>query len=95
MTNQQKLRTRREFMKQSAMMAAMFPLLFSCRQSLGSVNSSYFDQNAFKKFRNKFSGQIILPGDAAYEEKRWSSVVNPIMDRHPAIIAGCKKKKIF
>jgi FAD/FMN-containing dehydrogenase len=92
MTNQQKIRTRREFMKQSAMTAAMFPFLFSCRKSSGSANSS-FDGDAFKKFRNKFSGQLILPGDAAYEAKRWSGVINPTMDRHPALIARCKKEE--
>jgi hypothetical protein len=89
---QRRIKTRREFIKQSAMTAAMFPLLFSCRQSSRSSNSS-FDQDAIKKFRNKFSGQIILPGDAAYEAKRWSRVINPTMDKHPAIIATCKKEE--
>ncbi|MGI8600711.1 MAG: FAD-binding oxidoreductase [Chitinophagaceae bacterium] len=74
------------------MTAAVLPLLFSCGQSSRSSNSS-FDQDAIKKFRKRFSGQIILPGDTAYEAKRWSSVINPTMDKHPAIIATCKKEE--
>jgi FAD binding domain/Berberine and berberine like len=92
MSLQRRIKTRRAFIKQSAMTAAMFPLLFSCGQSSRSSHSS-FDSDAIKKFRNKFSGQIILPGDAAYEAKRWSSVINPTMDKHPAIIASCKKEE--
>jgi hypothetical protein len=38
MMNQQKMRTRREFMKHSAMTAAMFPLLFPA----GKVSISQF-----------------------------------------------------
>jgi hypothetical protein len=88
----QRIRTRREFIKHSAMTAAMLPLLFSCGQSSRSSSSS-LDQDAVKKLRNKISGQIILPGDGAYEAKRWSRVINPSMDKHPAIIAICKKEE--
>ncbi|NIJ54691.1 FAD-binding oxidoreductase [Dyadobacter arcticus] len=84
--------TRRAFLKQSAMTATMFPLLFSCGESYRSSNS-LFDQDAIKKFKKRFSGQILLPGDADYEAKRWSRVINPTMDKHPTIIATCKKEE--
>ena len=71
------------------MAAATLPLLLSCGQGSGSS----FDQDAIKKFRKGFSGQIILPGDAEYEAKRWSQVMNPTMDKHPALIATCKNEE--
>ncbi len=71
------------------MAAATLPLLLSCGQSSGSS----FDQNAIKKFRKSFNGQIIRPGDAEYEVRRWSRVINHTMDKHPAIIATCKKEE--
>lgn len=74
------------------MTAAVLPLLFSCGCSLRTSHSS-LDQDAIKKFRKGFSGQIILPRDAAYEGMRWSRVINPTMDKHPAIIAKCKKEE--
>lgn len=92
MSFERKIKTRREFIKQSAMTAAVLPLLFSCGHSLRTSHSS-LDQDAIKKLRKGFSGQIILPRDAAYEGKRWSRVINPTMDKHPAIIATCKKEE--
>lgn len=83
------LKTRREFIRQSAMTAAMFPFLFSCGQSSSTSNLS-FDQAAIKKFKKHFRGQIILPGEREYEAMRYSRVINPTMDKHPAIIATCK-----
>ncbi|MDQ3535781.1 MAG: FAD-binding protein, partial [Bacteroidota bacterium] len=92
MNIKRRTKTRREFIKQSAMTAAVFPLLLSSGQSSGS-SMAFIDPDAVKKFKKRFSGQIILPGDAAYEAKRWSSVINPTMDKHPAIIATCKKEE--
>ncbi len=92
MSFEPKIKTRREFIKQSAMTAAVLPLLFSCGHILRTSHSS-LDPDAIKKFRKGFSGQIILPGDAAYEGKRWSRVINPIMNKHPAIIATCKMEE--
>ena len=91
MTIRRRIKTRREFIKQSAMAAAMYPLLFSCGQSSKSSNS-IFDQDAIKKLKNRVSGQIILPSDAEYEVKRWSRIINPTTDRHPAIIVSCKRE---
>ena len=92
MRTPQRIKTRREFIKLSAMTTAAVPLLFSCGQIAGSFGSS-FDPDAIKKFRKNFSGQIILPGDAEYEARRWSRIINPTMDKHPAIIAACKKEE--
>ncbi len=86
------IKTRREFISQSLVASTMFPLLFSCGQSSRSSKSA-FDQDAFKRFKSRFSGKIILPRDAEYEAKRWSSIINPTMDKHPAIIAICKKEE--
>lgn len=85
-------KTRREFIKQSVMAGAMLPLLFSCGQNSRSTKSS-FDPSTIKKLRNSFSGQIIVPGDPDYELKRWSRVKNQTTDRHPALIASCKKEE--
>jgi FAD/FMN-containing dehydrogenase len=90
MYTKQKTQTRREFLKLSAMTAIAAPLLDSC--GLGSPKSS-FDQEAIKKFKEKFSGQIILPGTAEYETRRWSRIINPRLDKHPSLIAACKKEE--
>jgi FAD/FMN-containing dehydrogenase len=39
------------------------------------------------RFRAKFGGQLILPGEESYEEAR--KVWNGMIDRHPAIVARC------
>lgn len=41
--------------------------------------------NGLIQFRKTFSGELILPGDAAYEEAR--NVWNGMIDRYPALIA--------
>ena len=74
------------------MTAALFPMLSSCGQRAGSSNS-LLDPDAVKKFKSRFSGHIILPGDAEYEARRWSGEINPTMDKHPTIIARCKKEE--
>jgi hypothetical protein len=84
-----RIKTRRDFIKQSAMTTAMLPFLFSCGQS---SSKSLLDQDAIKKFRSMFTGQIILPGDKDYETRRWSQIINPTMDKHPAIISVCKNE---
>lgn len=85
----QKITTRREFIKHSAIVASTFPFLLSCGQ--GSENS--FSHDAIEKFKKRFSGHIILKGDKEYEDLRWSQVKNPTMDKHPLIIARCKKEE--
>jgi FAD/FMN-containing dehydrogenase len=87
-----KKRTRREFIKKSAMAAAMVPLLLSCGQNSRS-SPSVIDPKRIKRFRKRFGGQSILPGDVEYEKKRWPGFKNPAMDKHPAIIATCKNEE--
>jgi len=45
------------------------------------------DVASLGKLREKFSGQLILPGDREYESSR--VVWNAIADRYPAIVARC------
>ena len=86
------IKTRRDFIKQSAITTALLPFLFSCRQSLKSF-SSLHDKDSINKFRKNFGGQIILPNDGQYELKRQAGYVNPDMDRHPTLIAICKDEQ--
>lgn len=87
-----KTKTRREFIKQSTMAAGIIPFLYVSGQSLISPRFP-FDKNALNKFRKSFRGQIILPGDTEYEVKRRVRMVNPKMDKHPALIASCKDEQ--
>lgn len=84
-------KTRRDFIKQFAMNAAIFPFLFSCEQG-SKADNALFDRNAIKKLKKKFSGQIILPDDMAYETKRWSGLINPIFNKYPTVIVICKSE---
>ena len=86
-----RIKTRRDFIRQSAITTALFPFLFSCRQSSKSF-SSVLDKDAINKFRKNFGGQIILPNDAQYELKRQAGYVNPDMDRHPSLGMGNSRK---
>ena len=45
-----RIKTRRDFIKQSAITTALLPFLFSCRQSLKSL-SSVLDKDVINKFR--------------------------------------------
>jgi FAD/FMN-containing dehydrogenase len=45
------------------------------------------DTNAVNALRANFSGQLILPGDSAYDESR--KVFNSMHDRRPDVIARC------
>ncbi|CAN5596900.1 FAD-binding oxidoreductase [soil metagenome] len=92
MSINRRTKTRRAFIKQSLMTAAIFPLILSSGQNSGS-SMAFIDPDAVKKFKKRFSGKIILPGDAAYEAKRWSNIINPTMDKHPTIIATCQNEE--
>lgn len=86
------IKTRRDFIKQSAMAAGMLTLLNACGQSFKSLKSP-LDPDAISKFRKCFSGHVILPGDSKYETARRVLVWNPETDKYPAIVAQCKNEE--
>ena len=45
------------------------------------------EANKIEKLRGGFAGEIILPGDSAYESAR--SIWNAMIDKRPAVIARC------
>ncbi len=45
------------------------------------------DAMKLEALKEKFSGEVVLPGDAAYEDAR--RIWNAMIDRHPAAIAHC------
>jgi hypothetical protein len=48
---------------------------------------SAIDAPSLARFRDRFAGEVVLPGDPDYDRSR--VVWNAIADRHPAIIARC------
>jgi FAD/FMN-containing dehydrogenase len=48
---------------------------------------SQIDESAFAALRDRFSGLLLRPGDAAYDDVR--RVHNGMIDRRPALIARC------
>jgi hypothetical protein len=80
-------RTRREFVKQSAM--AVGTLTF-CKSPLFLASSAGIDKDAVNKLRSKVSGRLILPNDPAYDTARRVRSMNPNNDKRPAIVAACK-----
>ncbi|MEO5591961.1 MAG: FAD-binding oxidoreductase [Chitinophagaceae bacterium] len=85
-------KTRREFIKKSAMAAGVLTLLNACGQRIKSWKFP-FAPDAINQFQKSFYGHIILPGDAAYETARRARLLNPEMDKHPAVIAQCKNEE--
>ena len=47
------------------------------------------DTRVLRKFSERFKGQVIVPGDSAYEPARRVASFNPSTDKHPRIIARC------
>src|SRR5687767_14051679 len=51
------------------------------------VSAAPIDDTAFTELRASFAGELIRPGDPAYEEQR--RVWNGSIDRRPALVARC------
>jgi hypothetical protein len=85
------IKTRRVFIKQSAMAAGMLTLLNACGHGFKSWKFPLDD--AINKFRRGFNGHIILPGNIEYETARRTGLSNPEMDKHPSVIAQCKNEE--
>src|SRR5882672_4173956 len=85
-------KTRREFIKQSAMATGMLTLLSACGQS-SKLLKPVPDPDIINSFKKSFSGHIILPGDTEYEMVRRVPWQNPETDKHPAIIGQCKNEE--
>ncbi|MGJ7459750.1 FAD-binding oxidoreductase [Halomonas sp. MA07-2] len=49
--------------------------------------TTHIDNTALKEFRQGFSGEVLLPEDAGYDEAR--TLFNAMIDRHPGVIAQC------
>jgi FAD/FMN-containing dehydrogenase len=45
------------------------------------------DQTAVEKFKSSLGGELLLPGDAGYDEAR--KVWNAMIDKRPALIVRC------
>src|SRR6202011_6040153 len=50
-------------------------------------NGAAVDKLLIEAFKSDFHGQVILPGDASYDEAR--RIWNASIDKHPGLIARC------
>src|SRR5229473_3014788 len=57
------------------------------RASTATRGSSALTAETVRKFRESLRGELIRPGDAAYDDAR--KVYNAMIDRRPALIARC------
>jgi FAD/FMN-containing dehydrogenase len=62
-----------------------FKSAFSCLESLSE--SFMFSDASVQQFRASLRGQLILPGDLAYDEAR--KIHNAMIDKKPALIVRC------
>jgi FAD/FMN-containing dehydrogenase len=82
------MKSRREFLKQSAIASGLVTLFNACGPAVKSSVSS-LDPDAINLFRKNFSGSIIIPGDAGYDAARKVRTHNPGTDKFPSIVAQC------
>jgi hypothetical protein len=78
---------RREFIKQVLISGAPFALAGACRSSRHTGRT---DAAAIGKLRNSLQGQLILPGDGAYDDAKRLFFRNPTIEKSPRMIARCK-----
>jgi hypothetical protein len=86
------IKTRRAFIKQSAMAAGVLTLLNACGHGFKSWKFP-LDPDTINKFRKGFNGHIILPNNTEYETARRTLLLDPEIDKHPALIAQCKNEE--
>jgi len=82
-----KQKTRREFVKESAVAAGVFtlrgsPILLTAKLPV--------DKDAINRLRSKFGGRLVLPNDPEYDTSRRVFEMNSETDKHPAVVAQCK-----
>ena len=82
--------TRRDFVKLTASAGAALSLggLYGCESRSEAVRTvAMVDDAAMGRFAEGFTGQLIRPGDTAYDSAR--RVWNARFDKHPGMIARC------
>ncbi len=79
--------TRREFLRDvavgSAVLGAGWPAW------VGAADAPQLPTEALSRLRNRVQGQLVLPGDASYEQSRRVFYWNPKTERQPALIVQC------
>ena len=85
-----RIKTRREFVKQSAMAAGM---LTFCKSQIFPTLNTAADKDAINKLRSRFSGHLIIPGDPRYDSARRVLSMNPGTDKRPSLVAQCKNEE--
>jgi FAD/FMN-containing dehydrogenase len=82
------MKTRREFLKQGLTSGAIFALSGACRFGR---DTDGIDAGAIGRLRDGLRGQLILPGDKAYDAARRFFWWNPTTEKRPGIIARCER----
>jgi len=77
--------TRRQILKLTALSALPSLAAAGAWAEISPTSS----ERALAEFRKGFAGQVLLPGDTAYEGARMAASFNPTTDRHPRLIARC------
>ncbi len=81
------MKTRRQFIKESLATGATLALSAGCGPN--QEDNSGTGPRDIDVLRSNFQGQLILPGDQAYEAARAVFWRNPRTDKRPAVIARC------
>jgi FAD/FMN-containing dehydrogenase len=85
-------KSRREFIKKSAMAGGMLAFLNERSQTIRSLKSP-IDPDAIRILRKSLGGVAIVPGDTEYEKARRVRDINPETDKYPAIVLQCKNEE--
>src|SRR5262245_9329770 len=80
--------TRREFVKQSAVLAGGLGCAASGNRVRGAERPE-ISPDALAKLREKLKGHLVLPSDSAYENVRRVFYWNPKTERKPLVVVRC------